>query len=1442
MTLNLNIKRLLATTMILLSAFALPYTAQAEGTLSTTNAKISETLGKTRESLEKYNCDHSCSQVWSNVSKGGCKVDTNGVSVGKGNTAIVGSASNKLDITCLQEASKNSCFDSSPIDGGTGNYNTIGTRNNGTRNHYGTDIGASNTTSAKAYTVAEGTVVEYALSGGGGNTMVINHEIKCKGGLGAHSGYHSVYRHFFKNLVSVGTTVKPRSEGGQAIGIVGGSNYACGKFCQNPAQQNTGCGKASVGGCGYYDIHLHLEIQAGLYSAGSGTQAHTDRTLQPYCQNIGVLCGGCPMEKKCGLRSGGPIPYGDASSFQNPGEGSSAGGASGGAAADSEYDKQCNLSEFLNSENCLFCGLFKAIFNTASTVAKAAMDGLAGPSKKIVGIGFLIWILVYLFKHVATPAGTSTGEMLKGILFQGFRVAVVVIILTNALHSTMDLTLNPVLQTGLSFAQSLGDFSKCPADADYMQGVMGYDPSKGSGDSGASGGLSTDVGKAFVCSVKNMEDNVGVLMGIGKYLLCVSWHEEAWPGDLKIINARLIPHLGYFFNGLAYYLVGLMLVLCAPWCLIDCVLQLCVAAALIPCAIAAFAFKSTEKYLKIIWNFFMNAMFNFVFMAIILYIINSYMKSWMGFSELDDSDATIDKTMFIDPDRLAIYGLGNMGGAGLIIAAATGSKFRLVSIGGIVVLGICFLCWSFFDEAKEMAERFANSPSIGGRKGIGKLVGGTLASAGTAVAKPVIKLGSEGVMAVTDKTGSALNSAIGNKWRSGMNHFRGKAGFVTGRLFNRFGGSSHEILNDEGETIGYESSINILGRRINQKVQKDDSGIWVRETDSHDSNGAEDAFEKKFDARGNVEKINLKDLRGNNIKDENGNDVMVDAYSSNHRILGFTHGREDMNAFLVNGDVVYRTADGTREFTMNKDGEITEYKTRFTTNGQAEKVVKRGGIRTVDDGFMKSSTLYNREGESVRNKTRFANESAKYLVNNDGSINTYAMAQMQNGAADRDKADTEIINMVMQTRGQGLSQSFSSRKVTRGNDGSFVIEQTDRNDKSKKTIVTAKMVDNVMVIDTKIFETVTDEKGQKRQRIMHTVSNGMQFKTETFTQNDKGSYDYNARFGFANHIHAGSNTPPIDKDGKWRSDIDRDKAMAGFTDADFQKHVQGLSGEGQDNISAAQMQRQLNANAADAGVVSAEEYEMLCQKGASEEQPVIINLADGGQELHYVDSQGLLIKNTYDKQGNMTRTMQYNQAERVGKAKTFTPKPNAEEPREGTTNPNPNEPRGGGEPREGETTNPNTGETRDIENKTETTEPDKSGTEDRKSEEDKKEENKKDNEGEKDKKQKQEEDKERYYQLNKEKSGLEETQDYISQQYNDLRDRLVAAQETLKMPELSPEQQKQYQKEYDDLYAQTVKVAEKLNAMRQEANEKTRDYNNRVEKHNSGLEEHFKKQ
>ena len=99
------------------------------------------------------------------------------------------------------------------------------------------------------------------------------------------------------------------------------------------------------------------------------------------------------------------------------------------------------------------------------------------------------------------------GEMLKGIIYQGFRVAVIVIILNNAIYAAMDLTLNPVMETGLNFAQLLNNTeSVCNDGAEYLQGIKGYDPSKGFDGGNVEGGLSVNVGKSILCSLKKLED------------------------------------------------------------------------------------------------------------------------------------------------------------------------------------------------------------------------------------------------------------------------------------------------------------------------------------------------------------------------------------------------------------------------------------------------------------------------------------------------------------------------------------------------------------------------------------------------------------------------------------------------------------------------------------------------------------------------------------------------------------------------------------------------------------------------------------------------------------------------------------------------------------------------------------------------------------------------
>ena len=63
----------------------------------------------------------------------------------------------------------------------------------------------------------------------------------------------------------------------------------------------------------------------------------------------------------------------------------------------------------------------------------------------------MIWLAIFILKSMATFQAAKSSDILKGILFQGFRVAVIVIILSSSLYLVMDLTLNPVMQTALDF-------------------------------------------------------------------------------------------------------------------------------------------------------------------------------------------------------------------------------------------------------------------------------------------------------------------------------------------------------------------------------------------------------------------------------------------------------------------------------------------------------------------------------------------------------------------------------------------------------------------------------------------------------------------------------------------------------------------------------------------------------------------------------------------------------------------------------------------------------------------------------------------------------------------------------------------------------------------------------------------------------------------------------
>ena len=1024
-----------------------------------------------------------------------CKpeVDPRNISV-TGGKLLKTNSSNKIDSSCLRNQVKESCFDSVPTSF-SGSYNSIGYRGSGdNRNHYGTDIGMAGTTNAYAYAAADGEIVlTRTNSTGSGLTMVINHKKGCKGaGDGDDGYYHTTYRHLFKFIKTSGAVKK-----GDKIGIVGGSNFpkSLQRLCQHPTQQDTKCGYGGTTGKGYYAIHLHFEVAEGKFS-GSSTQAYSSTILEPYCEDIQTLCGGCPNNADS-CKTGVVNASGDGQ-YAGINEGiSNAASMSYDANGNPIYTDNCELGSYLDKDNCTFCALFKTIFNAASTIAKKANDSLAAPTVTIVGVGFIIWLAIFVLKNITAFGGASPGEMIKGILFQGFRVAVVILILKGALYEIMDVTLNPVMQTGLTFSQEITT-GTCQDSEPYMQGIIGYDSTKGFQEN-STGGLSQQIGGGIICSIKRLEDSVGYLMSLGNYSMCLATDRyDIWD---------FFPHLGYLTTGIFLWIVGLALLLAFPWCLVDCVLQLCVAAALLPCAIGAFAFKVTAKYLKNIWNFFMNAMFNFVFLSLIVYIINSNFKSWIGVQD----DGSVQDVIFIS-------GLNSQG-------------LAWWGVGAIKVAAICFFCWTFFDEAKSMSDKFAKGVPFAGGKGIGRMVGGTMAAIGQNAGKAVGNVAQKTAGAVGGFIGESINSAYGNSIRSGMNKIKGQASNIAARGISKLPGSkrffdvkTESVKDEKGNVVGYKTSYHAFGRQHTRTTTQDADGLWTQEKESYKRSATDKGFESTINENGERE------------------------YTAKKRIFGITYGKEKMTSTVDSeGKTIYTTADGKRKLIIGQDGKLESYKDAYSRGYKT--AYQHSRIRTKNDAFGKVHETTDGKGNVTSRRTELNNVTAKYLINKDGTTNTQAFGEIMRGSENKKAAAEAIVQAHMESRGQQLSNNFQSRETTINEDGSVNIVQ--QNVDGSTQIIHAVMDGDQLIINNQIMDT--------KGNITSHKSNGIQSQVQYFNKREDGTYYVRTKTSFSAYIHSqNKHMKPLDSNGKWGNNIDANKAMKGFTQQDYDNHITQL--------------------------------------------------------------------------------------------------------------------------------------------------------------------------------------------------------------------------------------------------------------------------------------------
>lgn len=426
-------------------------------------------------------------------------------------------------------------------------------------------------------------------------------------------------------------------------------------------------------------------------------------------------------------------------------------------------------AKLAESRSCIYCPLFKTIFNAAQSMSTKAYDKLAGPLANVMLIGFAIVIAFMVLKNVSSFTKQDAPKFVTELLVNMFKVLVAYYMLKNA-NIVYGYIVGPVLKAGFEFGSSL-----LFAENKYLAAC---DVSK------TLQNVSNGVMPAYLytnldCFIRAVQAEVAVPQSVGSSLMCVARNA----GKESIGPVRnVLWDFGMMFQGFAIWVMGWIISLAFAFYLIDATIQLGIIGALMPFLIACWPFKATRNYTSKGWGIFMNTFFVYVFMGLVV---------------------------SINVELLGEGLTGSKGGFDAIMKALNGNNVQelkeLLDIGFagfLVLVACCLFAFKLTGQASDLAGTMAG----GGGPKIGANIGGLAYGAATKGVQGTLKTGLGAAKAVSDKTGLTNVVNKGRDWAKdkvwgavGLGRRSGAAGNKQARR-SQMGDQQQQQSSTDGQT------------------------------------------------------------------------------------------------------------------------------------------------------------------------------------------------------------------------------------------------------------------------------------------------------------------------------------------------------------------------------------------------------------------------------------------------------------------------------------------------------------------------------------------------------------------------------------------------------------------------------------------------------------------
>ncbi|MBR2034168.1 MAG: hypothetical protein IKA03_05825 [Alphaproteobacteria bacterium] len=364
-----------------------------------------------------------------------------------------------------------------------------------------------------------------------------------------------------------------------------------------------------------------------------------------------------------------------------------------------------------HNRRCFFCPLFTIVFATANDMTSLSFSIFAKAFAVVIAIGLAIWIAIKTLGQVASLTKQDAPKFLNDLIKQCYKFLIAFLLLQYS-SQIYEWGIVPVLNAGINFGSNiLGYQHSSVASTSSTASQKANDINPGiierTQQSNSQKGITYYTGDLYASLdnfVAKIQRELSFMQSVGSSLICVGTNvlmfrsqSLGWGSGFVLTAEGIILAVYAFLLSIAF-----------AFYLLDAIVQLGIAGALMPFLIASWPFKITSKYATTGWNMILNSAFIFIFAGMVILVNKSLV------SEAFEAVATTEKQT---TETKSDSSLENINAGGLYkTAVAINSQNEdglkdladISSIGFLTMILCCYFGFMFMNKTSELAGKFAS--------------------------------------------------------------------------------------------------------------------------------------------------------------------------------------------------------------------------------------------------------------------------------------------------------------------------------------------------------------------------------------------------------------------------------------------------------------------------------------------------------------------------------------------------------------------------------------------------------------------------------------------------------------------------------------------------------------------------------------------------------------